>query len=114
MSEPFPTGSRERLSAALSEHASRLTAEFSMISSAHREAGESLAHWIAQHRQPGTPLHVIVVCTGNLRRSILGSPLGNLAVTFYNMPEVRFHSGGTGPTAFNPRTIATLRAEDQQ
>jgi hypothetical protein len=25
------------------------------------------------------------------------------------MPEVRFHSGGTAPTAFNPRTIAALK-----
>lgn len=36
--------------------------------------------------------------------------MGNLAATFYGMPEIRFHSGGTAPTAFNPRTVASLKA----
>ena len=35
--------------------------------------------------------------------------MGNVAAAYYGMPEVRFHSGGTDPTAFNPRTIAALR-----
>jgi hypothetical protein len=26
------------------------------------------------------------------------------------MPEIRFYSGGTAPTAFNPRTVAALKA----
>jgi hypothetical protein len=36
--------------------------------------------------------------------------MGNIAADYYGMPEIRFHSGGTAPTATNPRTIATLRA----
>jgi arsenate reductase len=36
--------------------------------------------------------------------------LGNIAASYYGMPEIRFHSGGTAPTAINPRTLATLRA----
>ncbi len=35
--------------------------------------------------------------------------MGNVAAAYYGMPEVRFHSGGTEPTAFNPRTVAALR-----
>ncbi len=58
----------------------------------------------------GKPLHVTVVCTGNSRRSILGSSMGNLAAAYSGMPEIRFHSGGTAPTAFNPRTAAALKA----
>ena len=50
-----------------------------------------------------------VVCTGNSRRSILGATMGNVAAAYYGMPEVPFHSGGTAPTAFNTRTVATLR-----
>ena len=49
------------------------------------------------------------ICTGNSRRSILGATMGNIAAAYYGMPEVRFHSGGTAPTAFNPRTIAALK-----
>src|ERR671935_50655 len=67
----------------------------------HREAGEKLAHWIAANLEPGKPLHVTVVCTGNSRRSILGASMGNLAAAYCGMPEVRFHSGGTAPSAFN-------------
>jgi len=81
-----------------------------MIDPLHREAGEKLAHWIAANYEPGKPLHVTVVCTGNSRRSILGSSMGNLAAAYYGMPGIRFHSGGTAPTAFNSRTVAALKA----
>ena len=80
-----------------------------MIDEPHRAAGETLADWIAENYKPGQPLHVTVVCTGNCRRSILGATMGNVAAAYYGMPEVRFHSGGTAPTAFNPRTIASLK-----
>ena len=52
---------------------------------------------------------MIVVCTGNSRRSILGATMGNVAAAYYGMPEIRFHSGGTAPTAFNSRTVKTLK-----
>jgi hypothetical protein len=52
----------------------------------------------------------MVVCTGNSRRSILGSSMGNLASAYYGFPEIRFHSGGTAPTAFNARTVKALKA----
>ncbi len=35
--------------------------------------------------------------------------MGNIAAAYYGMPEVRFHSGGTAPTAFNHRTITALK-----
>jgi hypothetical protein len=102
--------SRTRLAAKLREHADYLTTTFDLIDDAHREAGEKLARWIAANYGPGKPLHVTVVCTGNSRRSILGSSMGNMAAAYYGMPEVRFHSGGTAPTAFNPRTVSALKA----
>jgi protein-tyrosine-phosphatase len=81
-----------------------------MIDEPHREAGQKLAEWIVANYQPGKPLDVTVVCTGNSRRSIMGASLGNVAAAYYGMPEIRFHSGGTAPTAFNPRTVAALKA----
>lgn len=36
--------------------------------------------------------------------------MGNLAAADCGMPEVRFHSGGTAPTAFNPRTVEARKA----
>ena len=102
--------SRRRLAPAVRAHADLLTTSFGMIDESHRETGSALADWIAAHYRPGEPLHVTVVCTGNSRRSILGATMGNIAAAYYGMPEVRFHSGGTAPTAFNPRTIAALRS----
>ncbi len=102
--------SRTKLAPKLRAHAEYLATTFDRIDEKHREAGERLAHWIAANYEPGRPLHVTVVCTGNSRRSILGSSMGNLAAAYYGMPEIRFHSGGTAPTAFNSRTIASLKA----
>ncbi len=101
--------SRMRLLPKVREHADTLTASFDMIGETHRQAGQKLVEWVAKNYRPGEPLDVVVVCTGNSRRSILGSTMGNMAAAYYGMPEVRFHSGGTAPTAFNTRTVKTLK-----
>jgi hypothetical protein len=100
---------RNRLHPRVRAHADALSVSFDMIDEPHRLAGQMLAEWIARSYRPGEPLDVVVVCTGNSRRSILGATLGNIAAAYYGMPEIRFHSGGTAPTAFNFRTVATLR-----
>ncbi len=101
--------SRSRLLPAVRNHADVLTTAFDLIDEPHREAGATLADWIVKNYRPGSKLDVIVVCTGNSRRSILGATMGNIAADYYGLPEVRFHSGGTAPSAFNSRTIAALR-----
>ena len=101
--------SRARLLPKVREHADALTASFDMIDERHRLAGQKLVDWIAKNYRPGEPLDVVAVCTGNSRRSIMGSTMGNIAAAYYGMPEVRFHSGGTAPTAFNARTMKTLK-----
>jgi hypothetical protein len=102
--------SRIKLAPKLRAHADYLATTFDLIDPMHREAGEKLARWIAANYEPGKPLHVTVVCTGNSRRSILGASMGNLAAAYYGMPEIRFQSGGTAPTAFNSRTVSALKA----
>ena len=72
-------------------------------------AGQKLVEWIATSYRPGSPLDIIIVCTGNSRRSILGAVWGYIAAAYYGMPEIRFHSGGTAPTAFNIRAVNTLK-----
>ena len=101
--------SRVRLLPKVREHADFLTTSFDMIDETHRLAGQKLADWVARNYRPGQPLDVIVVCTGNSRRSILGATTGNIAAAYYGMPEIRFHSGGTAPTAFNSRTVNALK-----
>ena len=101
--------SRRMLNPQVSAHATQLLTSLQRIDEAHREAGKKLADWLASNYEPGQPLHVTVICTGNSRRSILGATMGNIAAAYFALPEIRFHSGGTAPTAFDIRTIATLK-----
>jgi arsenate reductase (thioredoxin) len=101
--------SREDLFSNIRSHADLLTTQFDLIEEPHRAAADELLAWISAKYQPGKPLAVIVVCTGNSRRSILGSTMGNIAAAYYGLPDIRFYSGGTAPSAFNPRTVATLK-----
>jgi arsenate reductase len=70
---------------------------------------DQLATWVADETKEGRTVQIIFVCTGNSRRSILGSTLGNIAAARYGFSNVRCFSGGTEPTAFNARTIVTLQ-----
>jgi arsenate reductase (thioredoxin) len=101
--------SREDIYSKVRLHADLLTTQFDLIEERHRAAADELVTWISTNYQPGKPLAVIVVCTGNSRRSILGSTMGNIAAAYYGLPDIRFYSGGTTPSAFNPRTVETLK-----
>ncbi len=100
---------RRHLLPGLAGHVERLARSVDPIDEGHREAGERLVEWLVTNDRPGQPLHVVVICTGNSRRSILGATMGNIAAAYCGLREVRFHSGGTAPTAFNPRTVACLK-----
>lgn len=90
-------------------HAERLATSTEPSDQNHRQAARELADWIVARLQSSDqPVQVIVICTGNSRRSILGATMGNIASAYFGLPEIRFHSGGTEPTAFNPRTIHAL------
>lgn len=101
--------SRAKLFAKLRSHADYLTTTFDMIDQPHRQAAHQLAQWMVANYEAGKSIEVIVVCTGNSRRSILGASMGNVAAAYYGLNDVRFYSGGTAPSAFNRRTVAALR-----
>jgi arsenate reductase (thioredoxin) len=100
---------RYHLNPDLRKHGALLTTSFDMIDREHVQTIEKLGEWIADRWQPDVPLHVMTTCTGNSRRSILGATMGNFAAAYFGFDNVHFHSGGTKPTAFNKRTIATLK-----
>lgn len=79
------------------------------MSPVHQSAADRLGDWLAERIKTGTGSHVIIICTGNSRRSMLGAGLGNAISSYLNMPGISFHSGGTTPSAFNKRSIATLK-----
>lgn len=101
---------RRRLLPAVAAHLDLLMTSFDRIDAVHLAAGEQLAEWIVNNYQPAHELPVIFVCSGNSRRSILGATMGNVAASYWGLPEVRFYSGGTAPSAFNRRTIAALQS----
>jgi arsenate reductase len=101
--------SRKDMNAKTRLHADLLTTQFDLIEETHRKPAEELVDWVVKNYRAGKPLGVIVVCTRNTRRSMLGATMGNIAAAYYGLPEVRFYSGGTDPDAFNPRSIATLK-----
>ncbi|MGH7138832.1 MAG: hypothetical protein ACREHD_24050 [Pirellulales bacterium] len=101
---------RRRLLPAISTHLDALATSFDRIDAEHWVASGKLVDWIAENYRPGRPLAILFVCTGNSRRSILGATMGNLAADYWGLPEIRCYSGGTAPSAFNARTVATLRA----
>ncbi len=101
---------RERLLPELRDHAAWLSTTYDMIEPDKYGPMEQLSNWIADNWQADTSLHVIVTCTGNSRRSILSATMGNVAAAYYGLDNIRFHSGGTTPSAFNPRTVSALRA----
>jgi arsenate reductase (thioredoxin) len=103
-------GSRAALNQRVRAHMDLLSTSFDLIDPARHASIIEVSDWIAANHRRGQPLHVVTVCTGNSRRSILGSTLGNIAASYSGLPEIHFHSGGTQPSAMNPRTIASLQS----
>ena len=68
---------------------------------------QKLSDWLKKRGKQKS--EVVVICTGNSRRSILTSTLGNLIAVYREWPDVHFYSAGTAPSAFNLRTIAALK-----
>jgi arsenate reductase len=101
--------SRQDLFPKVRDHADLLATQFDLIEEKHRAAADDFVAWIAKKYDPEKKLAVIVICTGNSRRSMLGSTMGNIAANYYGLPNLRFYSGGTTPSAFNSRAIATLK-----
>jgi arsenate reductase len=101
--------SRQDLFPRVRQHAALLTTQFDLIEEKHRAAGEELVAWIGKNYDPDKKLAVIVICTGNSRRSMLGATMGNIAASYYGLPKLRFYSGGTTPSAFNARAINALK-----
>lgn len=102
MSEP------ERLFPQVRQYLDDQSKQLGKVHAAHQAAMTELSRWIARREKKQTD--IIMVCTGNSRRSILGATMGNIVAAYRNKDHVRFHSAGTEPSAFNSRTIATLKA----
>lgn len=102
--------SRALLLAGVRTHLDTLAAQVDRMDPGRRAAAMKLSNAIVSRFRPGTTLPVIVVCTGNSRRSIMGAAFGNASATNEGLNDIRFYSGGTEPSSFNTRTVSTLRS----
>lgn len=96
------------LYAKISAHCTQLSKESNPVANRHLEAQKELVKAIVEKIHAGEKVDVLMICTGNSRRSMMGAAMGNGAAAFHHLSGVRFYSGGTAPSAFNSRSIKAL------
>jgi len=93
---------------ALKNHLERLALEPHAVHDRHLKSQRDLVRSIISLWRKNGQVFLIMVCTGNSRRSMMGAAMGNAAAAFYGLEGIRFFSGGTKPSAFNTRSIKAL------
>ena len=94
---------------AITNHLKSIATDGKSIASIHEKAQKELAKVIVEQYQQGKELSIILVCTGNSRRSMMGAAMGNASAAYHGLSDLRFYSGGTTPSAFNSRSIRALK-----
>lgn len=69
---------------------------------------DRIAAFVTERRAQGKPAKLTFICTGNSRRSHLAQLWAAVAATHFGIAGVETYSGGTEPSAFNPRTVAAV------
>lgn len=85
-----------------------LTPQLDEIPAERRASLDRIAAFVTTHRRSGAPARLTFICTGNSRRSHMGQLWAAAAARYHEIDGVETYSGGTEPSAFNPRTIAAL------
>jgi arsenate reductase (thioredoxin) len=101
--------SRQHLFPKLADHLTLLSTSLDLIDAPHRATGQELVDWIVENYSPSKPMGIVCVCTGNSRRSMLMASMVNATAAYYGLSDIHGYSGGTKPSAFNSRSITTLR-----
>ena len=94
---------------AITNHLKSISTDGKSIASIHEKAQKELAKVIVEQYQQGKELSIILICTGNSRRSMMGAAMGNASAAYHGLSYLRFYSGGTTPSAFNSRSIRALK-----
>lgn len=90
----------------LSQSIESLSRDFEAIPAQRRASLDRIAEFLVARRAADAPVRLTFICTGNSRRSHLGQLWSAAAAHYYGLERVDTYSGGTEPSAFNPRTIA--------
>jgi arsenate reductase len=104
--QPEPQG---KIFPAITNHLKSIATDGKSIDIIHEKAQKELAKVIVEQYKSGNELSIILICTGNSRRSMMGAAMGNASAAYHGLSDLRFYSGGTTPSAFNSRSIRALK-----
>lgn len=107
-SSSSPATSETAMHPTLVRSLEQLLPEIDDVAAERREPLDELAEFARARRSAGAPARLTFICTGNSRRSHLGQLWAVAAARYLEIDGVETYSGGTEPSAFNPRTIAAL------
>jgi protein-tyrosine-phosphatase len=82
---------------------------FLQISDKRKSELEEIAAFVTQKNQLGEKSKLIYICTHNSRRSHFGQIWAATAAAYYGIHNVESYSGGTESTAFNERSVASVK-----
>jgi arsenate reductase (thioredoxin) len=98
----------EAMYPALTRNLHDLSAGIDAVPAERRAALDRIAVLARARRAAGDPVRLVFICTGNSRRSHLGQLWAAAAARYHALEGIETYSGGTEPSAFNPRTIAAV------
>lgn len=93
---------------ALARTIASLEPDIAAVPIERRAALDRIAAFVRERSASGASAQLTFICTGNSRRSHLGQVWAAAAARYYGVDRIETYSGGTEPSAFNPRTIAAL------
>lgn len=85
-----------------------LLPSLSWLPADRKQVLDRIATYVAARHAEGSPVRLTFICTGNSRRSHLGQVWAAAAAAYYDIDGVETYSGGTEPSAFDPRAIAAI------
>lgn len=85
-----------------------LATQLDEIAAERRVPLDRIAAFVRERRAAGKPVRLTFICTGNSRRSHLAQLWAAAVARYYGIDGVETFSGGTEPSAFNPRTLAAV------
>lgn len=86
-----------------------LQVDLEAIPAERKAALDRIATFVRERRSAGAPVRLTFICTGNSRRSHLAQVWAATVAHHLGIDGVETYSGGTEPSAVNPRTVAALR-----
>lgn len=103
-----PVQSEDVLYTALVHTLESMQPEVDLVPAERKQALDRIAAYVRERRAAGEPVRLTFICTGNSRRSHLGQLWAAAVARHLGLEGIETYSGGTEPSALNPRTIAAI------